>query len=169
MTTQPSIPTRFDVSAWDLRRLYNEGGIKKLAREGKYNIRIKYGKPLAVTRRFPAGTRSVNTRYFDKVTGVQVARFHNYEAANGQQVTQFDPKFLLMDNVEYHLPAEGAPEPQPLSNKEINRILNKRGVSAGVTYLRYCGRKAKKTWKEQVRDRLVRFGILETRDWVLVW
>lgn len=131
-------------------------------------MRVKYGKPMAITRRFPAGTRSVNTRYFDKVTGAQVGLFHNYVTANGEKITELDPKFLLIDSVEYHLPAAGSPQPSPLSNKEINRILNKHGLSAGVTYLRFCGREVRRVWKEQVRDKLVRFGILESRDWMLI-
>ena len=168
MTNNPSTPTRINVSAWDLRRLYNEGDIKKLARNAEYNVKTRQGRPLGVTRRFPAGTRSVNTRYFDKVTGVQVARFHNYDDANGRKITPLDPKFLLIDNIEYHLPPEGDPQPRTLTNKEINHILNKSGLACAITYLRYGFRQAKRAWKQQVRDRLVKAGILETRDWVLV-
>ena len=156
------------ISEWDLRRLYNEGDVKKLASQGEYDIRVKFGKPRGATKRIPAGSRSVKTRYFDKTTGVQVADFHHYEGPDGKRITRFDPKFLLLDGVEYHRRGEGEPEPSRLRNSEINTILHKHGLDARITYVYKGWEQTKKWWKLQVRNRLVKLGILESRDWMLV-
>lgn len=164
---QPQNPPRVTLSEWDMRRLYNEGYIKRLERRGKYNVTVKYGKPIGQTRRIPAGSKSVKTRYYEKVSNKQVASFHHYESPKGRRITRFDPKFLLIDGIEYHVRGQLQPEPGRIGNEAINRILKKHGLSAKITYLYHVSEQTKKLFKEQIRDRLVKFGIKEKREWVL--
>jgi hypothetical protein len=147
-------------------RLYNEGDIKKLAKRNVFDIKRKTGNPRGITRRFPAGSRRVATYYYDKITGVQVAYFHNYEDPKGKAISKLDPKTLLIDGVEYHLPKKNQPIPARIGNKKINQILRKTGWRAGMTYIYHVSEQAKKLWKEQVRNRLVRWGIMESREWL---
>jgi hypothetical protein len=147
-------------------RLYNEGDIKRLAKRNAFDIKRKIGNPRGATRRIPAGSRGVGTYYYDKMSGVQVAYFHHYENPKGEIIGKFDPKTLLIDGVEYHLPKKGQPEPARIGNKKINQILRKTGWRAGMTYIYHVSEQAQKLWKEQVRNRLVRWGIMESREWL---
>ncbi len=150
-----------------MRRLYNEGQIRKLAQSGQYNEKIKYGKPLVRgTRRIPAGSRSKKTRYFDKISRIQIANLHCYVSPIDKRIGDLDPKSLLIDGTKYYF-AEGQPEPARIGNKEINRILGKTGVRAMTTYLYHVSEQTQKLWKEQVRNRLERIGVLEKREWVV--
>lgn len=151
------------VSKWDLRRLYNEGEIKKLAKQNGFNVKREVFKPGVVSPRIPSGSQSVGTYYFHRDTGVLVARFHHYESPEGVIIGVFDPKFLLIDHVEFHLPKRGTPEPDRIGNVEINRILRKTGIRAQITYYYHLTERAKKVWKEQVTNRLVKWGLKEGR------
>ena len=147
-------------------RLYNEGSIKRLARRNEFDVREKIGNPRGATRRIPAGSRSIGTYYYDKTSGVLVAYFHHYVSPKGRIIGKFDPKTLLIDGVEYHLPKKGEPTPTRIGNKEINRILKKTGLRAKITYLYHVAEQSKKLWKEQVINRLVRWKIIEGREWL---
>src|SRR5437870_11550645 len=103
--------------------------------------------------------------YNDRVSGIQIASFHHYESMQGKRITRFDPKFLIIDEIEYHVRGKDKPEPDRIGNEAINRILGKRRIAAKFTYLHHVSEKTRKLWKEQVRNRLVRIGILESRDW----
>jgi len=105
----------------------------------------------------------VGTFYYDPTTGIQIARFHHYQAAKGRIIGLFDPKFLLIDGVEYHLPDKGQDEPDRIGNIEINRILRKTGIRAQLTYLYHLSEQIQKVWKEQVTNRLIVLGIIEGR------
>jgi hypothetical protein len=122
-----------------------------------------------MSRRIPAGSRSVKTRYFEKNTGIQVASFHHYESPQGKRIGRFDPKFLLISGIEYHPRGDGKPIPPRIGNKEINRILGKTGVQAKATYLYHVSEQAKKLWKEQVTNRLVKWKFIEGREWLFAY
>ncbi|SRR6266511_5200144 len=163
----PQAPER-QVSPWDLRRLYNEGDIKTLAKQGKFTVKIKERKPITTSGRIPIGSKSFETFYFDAVTSIQIARFHHYEKPHGGMIGRFDPKFLRIGGVEYHLPKKGSAQPPRLTNAEINRVLGKSGLQASATYLYYLSEQARKLWKEQVTNRLVMLGLKEGRDILLI-
>lgn len=76
----------------------------------------------------------------------------------------FDPKMLRINGVEYHLPKKGTPEPVRIGNAAINKILGKTGIQAAITYWHHSVEQGAKIWKEQVRDRLEKWGLIEKRS-----
>jgi hypothetical protein len=152
------------ISKWDMRRLYNEGHLKELIEQGRFDVKVKTYVPKVITGRIPKGSKSCGTYYYNRVDGKQVAYFHHYETPEGKIIGKPDPKFLLILGIEYHLPQKGQPQPSRLSNGQINNILNKKGRDATITYLYYFAEQAQKIWKEQVTDRLEKWGLKESRS-----
>jgi hypothetical protein len=157
-------PTSRTISKWDMRRLYNEGGYYKRALGGEFRVETDEFQPNVVSKRVPKGSTSIETFYYD-LTGILIARLHHYVKPDGRigGSGKPDPKFLRIGGIEYHLPKRGDSEPARMTNNEVNRILDKTGLLASVTYLYFIDGRVRKLWHSTVRAVAVRLGIAEKR------
>jgi hypothetical protein len=166
MVVNPPTPQETTIVVWDMRRLYNEGDIRKRAARNEYDVKQKFGTPQGVSRRIPKGSQSVGTYYYEHVTGEFVAYCHHYVDPNGKQIGTLDPKILRIGGVEYHLPEKGAKQPDRIGNSKINEILQKTGWRSLATYYYHVEEQAKKIWATKIRSRLIKWKLMEKREWL---
>ena len=84
----------------------------------------------------PRGSVSQTLRLFN-VQNDLVVEFQRYVRPEGTIGASGynDPKRMMINNIKFHQEQPGSPQPR-LRNGEINRILNKRGLAALITYIK---------------------------------
>ena len=126
---------------WDLRRLFNEGRyIAKIRRE-EIIPRTDRCRQIAddspyISREIPRGSIYQFMNFQDSVSGRTVVYVHRYitpEGKLGGTGRRNDPKTMVFGNETLRV-AERHEQFERLGNREINRLLNKRGLSALLTY-----------------------------------
>lgn len=138
-----------------MRRLYNESDLKTRHKNGElveyldHDNAIGAGKAKQV-RNATADTRSQYVLCLDKDGSIvfEVHRYLNPDrtlAGSGKN----DPKRVTINRVTYKK-ARGS-EPKRLTNRDINRILNKQGLAAAMTYLYWCSERIQKWYKTAFR------------------
>lgn len=113
-----------------MRRLRNQELIA-----GKVTCNIVDANNPCISGRIPLGSVSQSLRLYD-TSNTQVAKIHRYIKPDGAigASGKNDPKRLTIGSVVFHQPREGHTAPE-LSNKEINTILNKRGLAVLITHI----------------------------------
>lgn len=111
-------PPSKNISAWKIRKLFNDGGYYERTRRGDFKIKRK--ERLAspeICSVFGAGTLSIETIAFDKDTDHKIFVTHHYESATGailerNKITneimstgKMDPKRLFHEGILYHYDA----------------------------------------------------------------
>jgi hypothetical protein len=85
--------------------------------------------------RIPPGSVSQTLQLFNSQNDlvVELQRFIRPEGTIGASGYN-DPKKMMINNVKFHQEQPGHSQPR-LTNRQINQILNKRGLAALFTYL----------------------------------
>ncbi len=164
-TPQPVL-VRIDV--WDLRRLFNEGRFIPKLRVGELSAAsvwvsaVKPDNP-RIGPTIPLGSISQSLELYDANHNLaaEYQRFIKPDGGIGGSGSN-DPKIVVVNSIEYHQPERGASMPR-LSNKDINRILGKRGLRLLETYLHSWVGHAKKFWYLKARPKLVNAGVFSPR------
>jgi hypothetical protein len=121
-----------------LRRLFNEG--KFQARKGEFTEHIDKEKviPLELARKLRNATPQTKSQYvlWLDANGNTVVEIHRYLNPDGTIAGSGgnDPKRITIKGVTYGKPKQNGPQPKRLTNRQINEILDKRGIDAMMTY-----------------------------------
>ncbi len=100
----------------------------------------------------PIGSISQTLHFYDSENrkAIEIQRYIKPDGELGASGRN-DPKELLIETVLYHREQPTDPKPR-LTNKEINMILRKHGLSAAMTYLYYSIERYGK-WKKERQAR----------------
>jgi hypothetical protein len=135
-----ALPPKRRLNIWDLRRLFNEGKyIQKITSQEltARSIRCNEVDPNSdkIGSTIPKGSISQTLRLFDANNDF-VAEFQRYIRPEGTIGASGynDPKRMGINGLRFHQQEPGKPQPR-LSSREINQILQKRGLAALRTYL----------------------------------
>src|SRR5262245_63398704 len=141
MTMYPHPITKRRLSEWDLKRLFNEGGLIKEIRRGVFRAESKRCSPVLpsnprIGRTIPIGSISQTLHFYDdqERKALELQRYIKPDGELGASGKN-DPKELLIENVLYHREQPSNPHPR-LKNKEINAIHKKSSLPAVITYLK---------------------------------
>ena len=111
--TPPAQAIRVD--AWTLRCYFNRAQYRQKSLTGEISTReARRGSPPKAL----GYAASVETYYLEKGTGIELARTHHYELADGSMVGRPDPKALYLNGQRYRLHRGSGPGADLLRDPE---------------------------------------------------
>jgi hypothetical protein len=111
----PPIERRVD--AWEMRCRFNRARYWQRLQSGEFLARSK-SRPARPTSGQPPGITSEEVYYIDRQTNTTLARVHQYVLPGGGLGAggKPDPKFVRLDDIEYHLHPGGGAHSDPSLN-----------------------------------------------------
>jgi hypothetical protein len=118
------------LEAKELCRRFNEGGYEMRVEQGlliRNRTGLRHVKPDTMPDNCTWCTNSVEHTYIDAQTNLEVAIVHSYERPDGTLGASGmrDPKLLIEDGIEYHLPRKKKVVPPQKQNPRMKKLRTK--------------------------------------------